>query len=97
MPWHHQVDFKLNQDFFLNINGKKNVIQVGVDIKNLPNLLNNSWGVYKQVNNTSLLNYKNGEFTMNKNGNNVLTDTYRTYQSLRSTYSVQFSVRYIFN
>ena len=32
----------------------------GVDIKNLPNLLNNSWGVYKQVNNTSLLNYKNG-------------------------------------
>lgn len=82
MPWHHQIDFKLNQDFFLNVNGKKNILQVGVDIKNLPNLLNNDWGVYKQVNNTSLLNYKNGEFTMNKNGNNVLTDTYRTYQSL---------------
>lgn len=97
MPWHHQIDFKLNQDFFLNVNGKKNILQVGVDIKNLPNLLNNSWGVYKQVNNTSLLNYKNGEFTMNKNGSNVLTDTYRTYQSFRSTYSVQFSVRYIFN
>lgn len=24
MPWHHQIDFKLNQDFFLNVNGKKN-------------------------------------------------------------------------
>ena len=97
MPWHHQVDFKLNQDFFLKVNGKKNILQVGVDIKNLPNLLNNSWGLYKQVNNTSLLTYKNGEFTMNKNGKNILTDTYRTYQSFKSTYSVQFSIRYIFN
>ena len=99
MPWHHQVDFKLNQDFFLKVNGKKNILQVGVDIKNLPNLLNNSWGLYKQVNNSSLLGYdtKTGKYTMNKNGQDIMKDTYRTYQSFNSTYSVQFSVRYIFN
>ena len=97
MPWHHQVDFKLNQDFYLNVGGKRNLLQVGVDIKNLPNLLNNSWGLYKQVINSSLLQYKNGEFTMNKNAGETLTSTYRDFQSFKSTYSVQFSVRYIFN
>ena len=97
MPWHHQVDFKLNQDFYINVGGKRNTLQFGVDIKNLPNLLNNSWGLYKQVNNTSLLSYSKGAFTMNKNGSDILTDTYRTYQSFKSTYSVQFSLRYIFN
>jgi hypothetical protein len=99
MPWHHQVDFKFNQDFYLKVNGKRNTLQFGVDIKNLPNLLNNSWGLYKQVNNASVLNYngKTGIFSMNKNGKETLTDTYRTYQSFKSTYSVQFSVRYIFN
>ena len=97
MPWHHQVDFKLNQDFYLNVGGKRNLLQVGVDIKNLPNLLNNSWGLYKQVINSSLLQYKNGEFTMNKNAGETLTSTYRDFQSFKSTYSAQFSVRYIFN
>lgn len=97
MPWHHQVDFKLNQDFYLNVGGKRNLLQVGVDIKNLPNLLNNSWGLYKQVISSSLLQYKDGEFTMNKNAGEKLTSTYRDFQSFKSTYSVQFSVRYIFN
>ena len=97
MPWHHQVDFKLNQDFYLNVGGKRNLLQVGVDIKNLPNLLNNSWGLYKQVIKSSLQQYKNGEFTMIKNAGQTLTSTYRDFQSFKSTYSVQFSVRYIFN
>jgi len=43
------------------------------------------------------LQYKNGEFTMNKNAGETLTSTYRDFQSFKSTYSVQFSVRYIFN
>ena len=30
MPWHHQVDLKLAQDFFMNVNGKRNMLQVGV-------------------------------------------------------------------
>ena len=57
MPWHHQLDFKFNQNFYLNVAGQKNTLQFGVDIKNLANLLNNSWGLYKTVNNTKLLKY----------------------------------------
>ena len=103
MPWHHQLDFKFNQNFYLNVAGQKNTLQFGVDIKNLANLLNNSWGLYKTVNNTKLLKYtagKNGaqgSFQFQKNGKEVLSKTYTNYTSFNSTYSIQFSIRYIFN
>lgn len=103
MPWHHQLDFKFNQNFYLNVAGQKNTLQFGVDIKNLANLLNNSWGLYKAVNNTKLLKYtagKNGaqgSFQFQKNGKNVLSKTYTNNTSFNSTYSIQFSIRYIFN
>lgn len=103
MPWHHQLDFKFNQNFYLNVAGQKNTLQFGVDIKNLANLLNNSWGLYKTVNNTKLLKYtagKNGNpgsFQFQKNGKEVLSKTYTNNTSFNSTYSIQFSIRYIFN
>lgn len=103
MPWHHQLDFKFNQNFYLSVAGQKNTLQFGVDIKNLANLLNNSWGLYKTVNNTKLLKYtagKNGaqgSFQFQKNGKNVLSKTYTNNTSFNSTYSIQFSIRYIFN
>ena len=99
MPWHHQVDFKFEQSFFFNVKGKRQTLQLGVDIKNLANLLDSSWGLYKTVNNYTLLSYStsSGAYTFQKNGNYRLTDTYSRYESFNSTFSVQFSVRYIFN
>ena len=103
MPWHHQLDFKFNQNFYLNVAGQKNTLQFGVDIKNLANLLNNSWGLYKTVNNTKLLKYTAGKdgaagsFQFQKNGKEVLSKTYTNLTSFNSTYSIQFSIRYIFN
>ena len=99
MPWHHQLDFKFNQNFYLNVAGQKNTLQFGVDIKNLANLLNSSWGLYKTVNNMSLLKYdaKKNAYQFQKNGKDVLSKTYTNYTSFNSTYSIQFSIRYIFN
>lgn len=99
MPWHHQLDLKVNQDFFIKVGGKKNTLQLGVDIKNLPNLLNSNWGTYKRVNNYTLLKYsaKDKSYQFQKNGNNRLTETYSKQQSFSSTYSIQFSLRYFFN
>lgn len=100
MPWRHQFDVKFMQDFYVNIGGKRNTIQFGVDIMNIGNLLNSSWGNFKQTNtnaNTPLKYNGDGTFTMNMNGSQKLTSTWRDYQGFRSTSSVQFSVRYIFN
>lgn len=98
MPWHHQFDFQLKQDFYVNVGGKRNTIQLGVDVQNLGNLLNKNWGHYQQVKNSTLLNYdKSKGFTFNKYAGETLTSTFKAYESFMSTYRVQFSVRYLFN
>ena len=99
MPWHHQLDFKFAQNFYMNVAGQRNTLQFGVDIKNLANLLNSSWGLYKKVVNSSLLKYdsKKESFQFQRNGSEALTKTFTNYTSFNSTYSIQFSIRYIFN
>lgn len=99
MPWNHQLDLKFLQDFYLKTGGKRNTLQFGVDVKNFLNLLNSKWGLYKTVNNTSLLSYaKNGGvYTFQQDGGKKLSNTYSDYISFRSTYSIQFSIRYIFH
>lgn len=98
MPWHSQLDFKFEQSFFIKAGKYRNTLQFGVDIKNLANLLNSDWGLYKTVNNMSLLSWSSSSgYTFQKNGNYRLTDTYSKYESFNSTYSIQFSLRYIFN
>jgi len=99
MPWHHELDFKFNQDFYLNAGGKKNTLQLGVDIKNFLNLLNSSWGLYKTTYSTNLLTYNStdGTYSFPKVSNEVLKSTFKDYQSFTSTYSIMFSLRYIFN
>ena len=98
MPWHHQLDFKFNQDFYMMIGGKKNLLQFGIDIQNLANLLNKDWGLYKTVNSIApLADNGDGTFTMQKVSGQVLNSTYKNYASTASTYRVMFSLRYIFN
>lgn len=98
MPWHHQFDFQLKQDFYVNVGGKRNTIQFGVDVQNLGNLLNKDWGHYQQVKSSTLLKYdKSKGFTFNKYAGETLTSTFKAYESFMSTYRVQFSVRYLFN
>ena len=50
-PWVHRIDFSYKHDFQLG-NGEKNrnIIQLSLDVKNLLNLFNSSWGVSKYLN-----------------------------------------------
>ena len=99
MPWHHQLDLKFLQDFYVNVGGKRNTLQLGVDIENLLNLINKKWGLYKQVNSMFPLNYNAQKDTYNfpKLSSNVLSETFTDYNDFYSTYHIQFSIRYIFN
>jgi len=97
MPWHNSVDLKFVQDFKIMVGNQKNTIQLGLDIRNLPNLINSNWGIYKTVNATNILSYTSGKYSFPKVNNEVLKTTYKDYQSFASTYSMQISLRYIFN
>ena len=49
-PWVHRIDFSYKHDFKFNVGNTKHTIQVGVDVKNLLNFFNSSWGVSKYLN-----------------------------------------------
>ncbi len=102
-PWHHQLDFKFNQDFYIKVGKYRNTLQFGIDIENLPNLLNKKWGLYQYAPRTDLMNvsYNNSngtatyKYQLADGKRNV--STYTDYNSMSSTYRIQFSLRYIFN
>ncbi|MBP5637810.1 MAG: TonB-dependent receptor, partial [Bacteroidales bacterium] len=46
-PWVHTFDFRYAHDFQIRTGKQKNTLQLSVDMVNLGNLLNSSWGVAK--------------------------------------------------
>ncbi len=109
LPWRNSFDAKIMQEFFIKVGGKRNTIQVSLDILNVGNLINKNWGIadyYNQNNiltptNTANVTY-NGvvrpTFRLNPYlSNTMLTETFRNNVSYGSTYSMQLGIRYIFN
>jgi hypothetical protein len=110
-PWRGQLDFRLLQDFFFDMaNGKRNTLQISVDIFNLGNLINSDWGVYQSANRTSLLSFRGFDANkvpqyqfpyLNAATKTPLTTSFRDditgVTGLMSRWQMQFGVRYIFN
>lgn len=113
LPWLHRFDARLLQDLFVNIGENRNTLQLSVDVKNVGNLINSDWGVYKELNSGSLYNYAllrvadvnaAGEPSFNmitvrdNNGNTILPDSpFRDRFNTSSVWSMQVGLRYIFN
>ena len=49
-PWVHRVDFGYKHDFKLDLGKTKHTLQLSLDVKNVLNLFNSSWGVSKIAN-----------------------------------------------
>ena len=49
-PWVHRIDLSYKHDFTVRIGNTTNTLQLNLDIKNLLNLFNSSWGVSKYLN-----------------------------------------------
>jgi hypothetical protein len=45
IPWVYRADLSLVQEFFVNVGGKRNTLQLRADVFNVGNLLNADWGV----------------------------------------------------
>ncbi len=91
MPWFSQLNLKINQDINFTAAGKKQTVQLGLDIKNLGNLLNPAWGNIQQWGSNNVLTWKNDAYTFN-------TDNakWNTYNGTMSTWSMLLSARYFF-
>ena len=108
MPWRNQFDLKVMQEFFIKVGGKRNTIQVSLDILNVGNLVNKNWGTALYYNQNNILVPANlssvvaggtvkPTFKLNPYNNDMLKKTYKDNVGYGSTYSMQLGIRYIFN
>jgi hypothetical protein len=107
-PWVNRFDLQFKQDFFVNVAGKRNTIQLSLDILNFGNLLNSSWGNVPFYNQNNILVMTNNAavvaggavaptFRLNPYNGTMLSNTFSKNVGYGSTYSMQFGIRYIFN
>ena len=103
-PWTNTVDLKFNQNFYFNIANHKHTLQLGVDILNFGNMLNPSWGNAYYLTKSSILaasGYAAGGteapvYQFQRNGTEVLKESFTKSIGTGSTWSMQFNVRYLF-
>ena len=107
IPMLHRFDLSVQQDFFVDIKGHRNTLQLRVDILNFGNMLNNKWGVSQRATNSAILNYAStntaGEpvyrFATQRNtdgSTTLLKDTYSWNSSVFDVWTAQLGIRYIF-
>lgn len=99
MPWTHQFDLRVFQDFYINAGENRHTFQITFDIFNVGNLLNRDWGRQYFVSNNAneLIRFAGrnaaGEPTFTFNPN---TRIYNVSQ-FDSRWQGQLGLRYIFN
>jgi len=107
LPYLHRFDLSVAQDFFVNVKGKRNAIQVRLDILNAGNLVNDNWGVSQRATAPALLNFvKYNEagqpvYRMSTqklvDGSTILAkDTYQKNSSVFDVWTAQLGLRYTF-
>ncbi|MEX2336720.1 MAG: carboxypeptidase regulatory-like domain-containing protein [Fulvivirga sp.] len=103
-PWFSQVDIRLLQDGFTQIGGKQHNLQLSVDILNVGNLLNSSWGIRELVVNPNFLNFvgytgeNEPQFSFPLQGDGTpLRHTFQEDRSIFSRWRMQLGLRYSFN
>ena len=106
-PWVHRVDFSYKHDFAVKCGNNTNVLQLCLDLKNVLNLFNSSWGVSKYLNpaigsDARILKYEgadaDGFATFSTpasiNGN---TDTFVPNHALGQCWYASVGIKYLFN
>ena len=106
-PWVHRIDLSYKHDFMLNVCGAKHTLQLSLDVKNVMNLFNSSWGVSKYLNpeignDPRILKYEGidadgyATFSTPKsiNGN---TKTFVPNKNIGQCWNASIGIKYIFN
>ncbi len=105
-PFSHQFDLKFLQDLFVNVGGKKNTVQLSIDIMNVGALVNKNWGKQYQGGQSFWDNsFRPIVFDSFEKDTNIpqyrlgnLNDGKPYYQhNLSSRWSAQVGLRYLFN
>ena len=106
-PWVHRLDFSYKHDFTVKAGKTKHTLQLSLDVKNLLNFFNSSWGVSKYMNpdltDGRILESKTDT---DKDGYAVFvtpsyinskTETWKPNPSVGQCWNASVGIKYIFN
>jgi hypothetical protein len=105
-PWVHRIDLSYKHDFKVKIGQSVNKLQLSLDVKNLLNLFNSSWGVSKYMNpdlvEGRILKYESTDaqgypvFSTPK-AVNANTQTFVPNKSIGQCWYASVGIKYMFN
>jgi len=105
--WVHRFDFSYKHDFAFKTGNSKHILQLSLDIRNVGNLFNSSWGVSTQLNpaigsDARILKYEgvdaDGVATFSTPSSiNGDTKTFTPAIDLSQTWYALIGIKYIFN
>ena len=106
-PWVHRIDFAYKHDFKVNVGKTTHKLQLSMDIKNVLNLFDSSWGVSKTLNSeigseARILKYEgvdaDGYATFSTPSSiSGKTKTWAPNYSVGQCWYASIGIRYIFN
>ena len=104
-PMVHRFDFRYAHDFTLCVGKTHHKLQLSADIKNIGNLFNSEWGVFKNMdlaNGGQILNVAKvvdgvPYFSMNKVNGEYPTQTWNYSHSYGQCWQIQLGAKYYFN
>lgn len=91
VPWINRINFKVAQEFYFNVTGHKQSLEIGADFNNLANLFCSKWGTYKVLDSETVLQYdkENGKYSFTQ-------PTWSVYNNFTSTWQILLHLKYAF-
>lgn len=106
LPWVNRFDLRIAEEIKIVTGGNINRLQLSVDVMNLGNLINNSWGAYKTAkacNNGMVLTYKRTDdqgrpvYNLYSNNDGLLSKSSEILKNSTNCWYLQIGLRYFFN
>ena len=90
-PFVNRINVRVAHEWYFQIAGRKQTFEIGVDVKNVGNIFNSNWGVYKNISSNIILSYdtKAEKYTFN-------APKWTAYNNLASTWQALLSARWSF-
>jgi hypothetical protein len=102
-PWVYRADVSILQEFFFDVSGKRNTLQLRADVFNFINLISDKFGVgWQRVDNFPISFVSVGsdgvpQFRMRTVNNQLISSSFQRSAGLNDLWAAQISLRYIFN
>jgi hypothetical protein len=106
LPMVFRADLSIAQDLFRDISGARNRLQLRLDILNVGNLINKSWGVGQRPVNAQPLIVPTGapadpqdraQYRLRNISGQLMTETFQPAVGINDVFRVQLGLRYNFN